>query len=181
MSNIARLAIDLSLSIFDTLTPPMITPAFTKLQRAILTSSIWLQNAETRLVWITILALCDRDGIARCSPMGLAHQARVDPSACESAIEILLAPDPDSRDLGDGRRIERVPGGFFVINYKRTLGEGAREQRREYNREKKRESRARKRANGGTIRPEHVLESDPDPNRRPISNRAPNEHSKTNL
>ena len=89
--------------------------------------------------------------------MGLAHQARVDPSACEQAIEILSSPDPDSRDLGDGRRIERVPGGFKVLNYLRVLEEGAREERRDYYREKKRESRARKKANGGTIRPEHVI------------------------
>lgn len=138
----------------------MITPAFTKLQRSIVTSSIWLQDAETRLVWITLLALCDRDGIVRASPLGLAHQARVSPEGCHNALELLQSPDGDSRSKEyDGRRIERVDGGFLVLNYTRILGEGAREERRDYNRGKQAEGRARRRANGGTIRPEHVDEN----------------------
>jgi hypothetical protein len=134
----------------------MITPAFTKLQRSIITSSIWLESDKTRLVWITLLALCDRDGIARCSQRNLAYQARVDDADCDKAIEILSKPDPDSRDLGDGRRIERVEGGFLILNYKSKLEEGMTEERRNYFREKKREQRAKARAKGGTIRPEHV-------------------------
>lgn len=122
----------------------MITPAFTKLQRSIVTSSIWLQDDETRLVWITLLALCDRDGIARVSPGILAHTARVSAAGCTAAIEILSSPDPDSRDNGAGQRIERVEGGFLILNYKRVLGEGTREERREYNRESQRKGRAKK-------------------------------------
>lgn len=122
----------------------MITPAFTKLQRSIVTSSIWLQSDETRLVWITLLALCDRDGIARVSPLALVHQARVSPEGCENAVVVLCSPDPDSRDNRDGRRIERVEGGYAILNYRRVLEEGAREERREYNTAIKRKSRARK-------------------------------------
>lgn len=133
----------------------MITPAFTKLQRSIVTSSIWLEDMPTRLVWITLLALCDRDGIARCSPAGLAHQARVEPDVCRAALEKFAGPDPDSRDQTDGRRIERVPGGFLLLNHKRILEEGVRENRREYFREKKAEERAKKRAKGKTVRPIH--------------------------
>lgn len=134
----------------------MLTPAFTKLQRSIVTSSIWLQDADTRLVWITLLALCDRDGIVRASPNGLAHQARVSEEGCHKALELLSQPDSDSRSTEhEGRRIERVDGGFLVLNYQRILSEGARQERRDYNREKQAEGRAKKRANGSTIRPEH--------------------------
>lgn len=134
----------------------MITPAFTKLQRSIVSSSIWLQDAETRLVWITLLALCDRDGIVRASPLSLAHQARVSQKGCAHALELFQAPDADSRSMDfEGRRVERVDGGFKLLNYDRILNEGAREERRGYNREKQAESRARKRAKGGTVRPEH--------------------------
>lgn len=134
-----------------------LTPAFTKLQRSIVTSSIWLQDMETRLVWITLLALCDRDGIVRASPKQLTHQARVSQEGCEKAIELLQSPDEDSRSMEhEGRRIKRVEGGFLVLNYDRILQEGAREERRGYNRAKKAEERAKKKANGGTIRPEHV-------------------------
>lgn len=135
----------------------MITPAFTKLQRSIVTSSIWLQDAETRLVWITLLALCDRDGVVRASPLGIAHQARVTPEGCQKALTLLQSPDEDSRSHEfDGRRIERVDGGFLVLNHNRVMNEGAREERREYNREKQAEGRAKKKAKGGTIRPEHL-------------------------
>lgn len=134
----------------------MITPAFTKLQRSIVTSSIWLQDMETRLVWITLLALCDRDGVVRASPLGLAHQARVSNEGCQRALELLQAPDGDSRSLEHGgRRVERIEGGFLVLNYTRVLSEGMTQEKRDYDREKKSESRARQRANGGTVRPEH--------------------------
>lgn len=134
----------------------MITPAFSKLQRSIVTSSIWMADHETRLVWITLLALCDRDGIARCSAKGLAHTARVSEKGCKKALAMLSAPDPDSRSPEhEGRRIERVSGGFHVLNYERILNEGARAERKEYLRKKQAEHRAKKRANGGTIRPEH--------------------------
>ena len=129
-----------------------ITPAFTKLQRSIITSSIWLEDGETRLVWITLLAICDRDGIARVSDKMLAHTARVSEKGCEVAIKTLMAPDPDSRDRGDGRRIDRVPGGFFIINYLTKLSEGMSEEQRTAWRVQKSEYRAKKKANGGTIR-----------------------------
>lgn len=122
----------------------MITPSFTKLQRSIITSSIWLQDDQTRIVWVTLLALCDRDGMARCSPMGLAHQARVSPEACDHAVEVLSSRDPDSRDNGDGCRIERCPGGFIIVNYLRVLAEGNTEEKRRKEREKKAAYRARK-------------------------------------
>lgn len=141
----------------------MITPPFTKLQRCIITSSIWLHDAETRLVWITLLALCDRDGIVRASPLGIAHQARVSEDGCARALQKFQEPDTDSRDgAHDGRRIERVPEGFLVLNYERVMKEGARAERREYMAQKQRESRARRKAKGGTIRPEHVEEKTPD-------------------
>jgi hypothetical protein len=134
-----------------------ITPAFTKLQRSIVLSSIWLEDLETRVVWVTLLALCDRDGITRCSPNGLAHQARVSPEGCAKAIQILSSPDPDSRDdSNEGRRIERCSAGFRVLNYLRVMSEGITEEERDYNRERQRERRAKLKANGGTIRPEHL-------------------------
>ena len=47
----------------------------------------------------------------------LAHRARVPIRAAEKAIEILSNPDINSGDQeNEGRRIERVPGGWVVLN-----------------------------------------------------------------
>lgn len=134
----------------------MFTPAFTKLQRSILNSSIWMEDSDTRLVWIVLLALCDRDGIARISPANIAYTARVTEDGADHALQVLEAPDPESRNTDyEGRRIRRVEGGYEVLNYTRYLNESSAGERREYFRQKKAESRARQRAGGKTIRPEH--------------------------
>jgi hypothetical protein len=93
-------------------------PGFTKLWSETVTSSIWSEDDKTRIVWITLLAIVGPDGIVRASIGGLAHTARVSREACERAISIFEAPDPDSRSMeNEGRRIKRVDGGFLILNY----------------------------------------------------------------
>lgn len=91
---------------------------FTKLYGDILQSSLWSESAETRLVWITLLALADQDGFVHATVPGIAHQARVALAETRKALEIFEAPDPESRNpKHDGRRIERVPGGYMLLNF----------------------------------------------------------------
>jgi hypothetical protein len=60
-------------------------------------------------------------------------------------VRVLEAPDPDSRSPEfEGRRIERVDGGYLVLSYPRVLEAGMIAERREYLRQKKRESRKRR-------------------------------------
>jgi hypothetical protein len=91
---------------------------YNKLFTKILDSSIWLEEDATRLVWITLIAAMDEDGLARfSSSANLAHRARVTLSVTERAISVLEAPDPNSASPEhEGRRIERVPGGWLVLN-----------------------------------------------------------------
>lgn len=91
---------------------------YNKLFTKILDSSIWLAPDPHRLVWITILAAMNEDGIAQfASVANLAHRARVDLAHAKSAIEAFENPDPDSGDPeNDGRRLERIPGGWLVLN-----------------------------------------------------------------
>lgn len=91
---------------------------FTLLWNKILRSSIWIQeNKETRLVWITILALKDRDGNVHSSLIGLADSAKVTVEECTAALEILLAPDAnDSSGVEEGRRIRAIQGGWQIVN-----------------------------------------------------------------
>lgn len=90
---------------------------YCKLSSSILDSSIWLESAETRIVWLTMLAMKDQDGLVEASIGGLAHRARVSREACEEALRIFQSPDPDSRDGTSGERIEAVPGGWLILNH----------------------------------------------------------------
>lgn len=91
---------------------------FVKLYRSILTSSVWLEALPTKVVWITMLAYADADGNVWASMGGLAHLAGVSPKQCREALKVLLAPDPDSRtELHQGRRIEKINGGWAVLNH----------------------------------------------------------------
>lgn len=91
---------------------------YNKLFTKILDSSIWLEPVTTRIVWITLLAAMDEDGYAHFSAIeNLANRARVTVTECNAAVEALMAPDQNSADPEfDGRRIERVHGGFIILN-----------------------------------------------------------------
>jgi hypothetical protein len=87
--------------------------SYTKLFGSILLSTVWELGPEERIVWITMLALCDRDGIVSASVPGLAHAARVDVSKVESALAVFLAPCPySSTPDHDGTRLRAIEGGW---------------------------------------------------------------------
>jgi hypothetical protein len=91
---------------------------YNKIFTKILDSSIWLESTTTRLVWLTFLAAMDEDGFVQfASVANLAHRARVPLDEAHAAVECLLGPDPDSSDPdNEGRRIEKVPGGWMILN-----------------------------------------------------------------
>ncbi len=120
---------------------------YAKLFGDILDSSIWHEANETKLVWITMLAMKDDQGLVSSSIPGLAKRAGVTLGECQAALNVLLAPDPYSRTKAhEGRRIEPKPQGWNVLNhflYQDRMGEA---DRREYNRIKQAEKRARDKA-----------------------------------
>ncbi len=91
---------------------------YNKLFTKILDSSVWLESVTTRIVWLTFIAAMDEDGFAAFAAVGnLANRARVSLHQCEEALKTLEAPDAESADPEhEGRRIERVPGGWVVLN-----------------------------------------------------------------
>ena len=91
---------------------------YVKLFTSILTSSVWSEDNATRIVWITMLALSDKDGDVRSSPSGLARLANVSVEECQKALAKFEAPDPEDPTLEkDGRRIEEREGGWFIYKY----------------------------------------------------------------
>lgn len=91
---------------------------YVKVYESILQSTIWLEAPETKIVWITMLTLKDKDGVVYASIPGLANTSGVSLQACEAAINRFLSPDPYSRTKDfEGRRIREVDGGWLLINH----------------------------------------------------------------
>jgi hypothetical protein len=91
---------------------------YCKLFSSIVASTIWRETNETRLLWITMLALADRDGIVEASVPGLADLAKLPIEATRQALQKLQSPDPDSRSPEfEGRRIQAIRGGWKILNY----------------------------------------------------------------
>jgi hypothetical protein len=117
---------------------------YTKLFASILDSTVWDTPPSVRIVWITMLAMCDRDGIVEASVPGLARRAGVTRSECEEALRCFLSPDPDSRTKDyEGRRIAEVDGGWQLLNHDKYRERSSAEDKAEKN--KIRQAKWRKR------------------------------------
>jgi hypothetical protein len=119
---------------------------YNKLFSKILFSSIWTEDYPTRIVWVMFLAAMDEDGIVQvATPKNVAALAQVTPEEAERAIAILEAPDPASSNPDhDGRRLERFPGGWRVLNAPVYREIATREQMRQRTAERVRRHRDRR-------------------------------------
>lgn len=140
---------------------------YTKLFGDIVTSTIWQEPAGCRVLWITILALKDRDHVCRATVPALANLSGITIEECEQWLEKFEAPDKYSRSQeNEGRRIEPVDGGWRVMNGEKYQERMSSEDRKEQvrlavarHRQKAKDlegtERAKSRAGGKTIRPQH--------------------------
>jgi hypothetical protein len=121
---------------------------YSKLFASILDSSIWLEEDATRIVWLTLLAAKDGEGFARFAALeNLARRANVSSEKAAHAVAKLEAPDTNSSNpLHEGRRVERVPGGWMVLNAKLYDDMVRREDERRSTRERVALHRARNKA-----------------------------------
>ena len=158
----------------------MLMTGYTKLFGSIVASTIWREDDKTRLVWITMLAIANKHGEVEASVPGLADLSRVSVPECRAALAKLEAPDPDSRSSEmDGRRIEKVPGGWRLINHAKYRAKLSVDERREYLAQKQREHRARQQMstnvnNGQQMStPSTQAEADTDAKAKAKANRKP--------
>jgi hypothetical protein len=122
---------------------------YTKLFSSILASTIWQESKETKIIWITMLAAANKDGVVEASLPGLAHMARLTIQEAEGALNVLSSPDPYSRTPAfEGRRIKPCDGGWQILNHDKYREQMSAAERKEYNRVKQQETRARKKARG---------------------------------
>ena len=91
---------------------------YTKLFGSIIYSTIWRESKETKILWVTMLALANRYGEVAASIPGLADAARLSIEETLASLTLLESPDPYSRNKDNGgRRIEGVDGGWKILNY----------------------------------------------------------------
>jgi hypothetical protein len=118
--------------------------SYTKLFSSIVTSSIWSEDDKTRILWVTLLALADKNGMIEAAIPGLANAARISIKDCEDAIKKFESPDHYSRSVAnEGRRIKRVDGGWILLNHAEYRHKMSAEDRTEYQRVKQALYRAR--------------------------------------
>jgi hypothetical protein len=126
---------------------------YNKIFTKILDSSVWLESTPTRIVWITLLAAMDEVGFCPFAAVGnVASRARVTDEEARDAIATLESPDTAApHQEHEGRRIERVPGGWIVINAKKYRDIVTRAQAQETTRQRVSRFREKKRlaGNGG--------------------------------
>lgn len=125
--------------------------AYAKLHQSLVTSSLWSESDAVRIMFITLLALADKNGEVQGSLPGLVRVANLDAKEGIDAIAKLLAPDEFSTDLQrapehEGRRIEQIPGGFRVLNYEYYRGLRDEDDRRRQNREAQRRYRSKQKS-----------------------------------
>ena len=120
----------------------MAMTGYTKLFNSILASTIWREDDKTRLVWITLLAMADKNGLVEASIPGLADLAHVSIEDCECALGNLQKPDKYSRSQEhDGRRIQVCDGGWVVLNHTKYRDKMSQDDKREQDRERQRRHR----------------------------------------
>lgn len=91
---------------------------YTKLDAGLIYSTVWREPHATVKVWITMLAMADKHGEVMASVPGLMDVAKVTREECDAALACFLSPDPDSRTPDyDGRRVEKIEGGWCLLNH----------------------------------------------------------------
>lgn len=90
---------------------------YTKLFADIVTSTIWQEPNDCRVLWITMLALKDRDNICRATLPFLATACKITNEEAERYLEQFQQPDKWSRSQEhEGRRIAPADGGWLILN-----------------------------------------------------------------
>lgn len=130
---------------------------YTKLFGSLIHSTIWREPDHVRIVWMTMLAMADRDGVVEASVPGLADAARKTIPETESALARLMEPDPYSRTPDhEGRRIEPVPGGWRLLNHGIYREKASTEEAREKAAARQARKRERERDMSRSVTPSHA-------------------------
>lgn len=109
------------------------TPIFSSL----VDSSVWTLPDSVRVVWVTMLALQDRDHVVRYNAFGIAQRAHKSEREVLDALNVLASPDKTRLEPQeyDGRRVERHEDGWLILNGSKYQAMMIEANRREYQRQ----------------------------------------------
>lgn len=84
-------------------------------------SSLMDASVYARWLFVYLLACSDKEGRFHAQTVAtLGRLANIPAEHVEQAVNELESPDPNSRTSeNEGRRIERIPGGWRVLNYEK--------------------------------------------------------------
>jgi hypothetical protein len=127
---------------------------FVVIDAEILSSSVWSEAAHVKLVWLTLLILCDTEGYVGAAIPGIARAAGVALDQTREALSLFMRPDPDSRTQAhQGRRIEPAERGFRILNFREHLDRLSAERRKTRDRVRKFRARKREQVDGNVTVP----------------------------
>lgn len=121
------------------------TPVFSK----IVDSSLWSEEDYVCKVFVTMMALKDADQVVRFNAYAIGRKCwPLDPKAEEKVIKALkILSSPDRKRIEpqphDGRRLQKVEDGWFILNGQKYEDLMRSINRRNYKAKKQREYRAR--------------------------------------
>jgi hypothetical protein len=117
---------------------------YTKLFQSIITSTIWNESNDCKALWITILALKEKDNVCRATIPSLAKLNNLTIEQTREFMNKFQEPDEFSRTKAfDGRRLKEVEGGWLVLNGEKYRLKMNKDEIREYKTIKQREYRSR--------------------------------------
>lgn len=88
-----------------------------------LRTRVWSLSPSTRCVWLWLRLVADPEGYVNADLAGVAAGANVSAEEARRAIEGFCAPDPDADpdDPHEGRVLERVRGGWLILDYAQSV------------------------------------------------------------
>lgn len=127
--------------------------SFAPIFTSMLDSSVWMEPYTVRVLWTALLALKESDHIVRFTAFQLARRANMTEQEVIDALKILESPDTRRLEPQpfDGRRIEKVDGGWMILNGQKYEDQMRLISRRAYNARKQREYRRAKNQSSGPI------------------------------
>lgn len=119
----------------------------------IVTSTLWEESKEVRLLFVTMLALKNKDGEVLGTVSGLRRLSNLTLDEVRQALVVLEAPDKraETDQQFEGRRVEKTARGWRILNHEkyRDLVSGVK--RRAYQANWQRNYRERQKGGGSGV------------------------------